>query len=53
MADGRTNIEIGQYNVPLNAWVLDDTVFSVKSFLFSFPLKMCCTNPQCYINVIV
>lgn len=23
------NIEIGQYNVPLNAWVLDDTVFSV------------------------
>lgn len=22
-------IEIGQYNVPLNAWVLDDTVFSV------------------------
>lgn len=31
MADGRTNIEIGQYNVhvPLNAWVLDDTVFSV------------------------
>lgn len=29
MADGHTNIEIGQYNVPLNAWVLDDTVFSV------------------------
>lgn len=29
MADGRTNIEIGQYNVPLNAWVLDDTVFSI------------------------
>lgn len=23
------NIEIGQYNVPLNAWVLDDIVFSV------------------------
>lgn len=23
------NIEIGQYNVPLNAWVLDDTVFSI------------------------
>lgn len=23
------NIEIGQNNVPLNAWVLDDTVFSV------------------------
>lgn len=29
MADRCTNIEIGQYNVPLNAWVLDDTVFSV------------------------
>lgn len=33
VAGGHTNIEIGQYNILLNAWVLDDTVFGFHGFL--------------------